>query len=60
MKDPQFLADIAAQKLDMDGPMSGEALARLVAEEAATPPESIQRIENAIDKFKEANIKGAK
>ena len=60
MKDPQFLADIAAQKLEMDSPMSGEALARLVAEEAATPPESIQRIENAINKFKDANIKGAK
>jgi tripartite-type tricarboxylate transporter receptor subunit TctC len=52
--DPEFLADVKAQKLEMDGPMNGEDLAKLVAEEATTPPEAVQRIQNAIDKFKES------
>jgi tripartite-type tricarboxylate transporter receptor subunit TctC len=42
IKDPDFRKDIAAAQLEIDEPMSGEALEKLVAEEAATPPALVE------------------
>jgi tripartite-type tricarboxylate transporter receptor subunit TctC len=52
LKDEAFLKDVATAKLEIDGPMTGEELARTASEESATPPAVIQRIEAAITKFK--------
>ena len=38
VRDPAFLADMARQKLEIDGPSSGEELSALVAQIAGTPP----------------------
>ena len=51
VKDPEFIADINRQDGEVDGPMTGEELAAVVAEEAATPPAVVKRIEDAINKY---------
>lgn len=48
MKDPQFVKEIEAAQLEVDGPMTGEELERLVAEEAATSPSIVERLERLI------------
>ena len=44
IKDPDFRKDIAAAKLDLDEPMSGGVLEKLVAEEATTPKPLIDKL----------------
>jgi tripartite-type tricarboxylate transporter receptor subunit TctC len=51
VKDPDFIADLSKQDGEVDGPMTGEELAAVVAEEAATPPAVVKRIEEAISKY---------
>ena len=43
VKDPEFIADLKAMKLDL-GPLAGEELQQLVAEVANVPPATIERI----------------
>jgi tripartite-type tricarboxylate transporter receptor subunit TctC len=51
VRDPEFIKEIEKADSEVDGPMTGEELAALVAEEAATPPAVVKRIEDAISKF---------
>lgn len=48
MKDPAFLAEAAKAQLEVD-PMTGEEVAKLVAEDSATPPAVLDRIKAALD-----------
>jgi hypothetical protein len=48
MKDPAFLAEAEKLKLDIDA-LSGEEVARLVAQVAATPPDVAARVRTAIE-----------
>jgi tripartite-type tricarboxylate transporter receptor subunit TctC len=48
MKDPQFVADAARLKLDID-PMTGEEVQALVGELARTPPEIVARVRGALE-----------
>lgn len=47
VKDPAFLADAAAEKLDID-PLRGEDVQALVEEVAQTPPEVVARVRDAL------------
>ena len=51
MKDPEFLQDIASGGGDIDGPMTGQALAKFVAEENSTSPRVIQMVHDVLAKF---------
>ena len=51
MKDPAFLAAVQKARLAVDGPMSGEQLAAMVARLAATPRPVVQRIEQAFTNY---------
>ena len=48
MEDPEFLAEAAKAKMDID-PRYGEDLDKLAATIAATPPEAIERLKKAIE-----------
>ncbi|MFL6972659.1 MAG: hypothetical protein ACJ8F2_12165, partial [Xanthobacteraceae bacterium] len=48
MKDPQFVADAARLKLDID-PMTGEEVQALVDELSRTPPEIVARVRGALE-----------
>ena len=48
VKDPNFIADAAKLKLDID-PMTGEEVQALVGELSATPPEIIARVRSALE-----------
>ena len=52
MKDPAFLSDLAQLQLEVDGPMTGEEMAALIAQEAATPPDVLKLIEETIAKYR--------
>jgi tripartite-type tricarboxylate transporter receptor subunit TctC len=47
MKDPAFLADAEHMKIDID-PLSGEEVAALVRQVAATPPDTVARVRAAM------------
>ncbi len=51
VKDREFIDEIARSDGEVDGPMTGEELAALVAEEAATPAAVVKRVEAAINKY---------
>ena len=51
MKDPEFIKDIAAGGGDVDSPMTGEELAKFVAEENATPPDVIDMVHKVLANF---------
>jgi tripartite-type tricarboxylate transporter receptor subunit TctC len=51
MKDPEYLQDLAALGETQEGPMTGEALAKLVAEEMQTPPAQVQRMKDIVQKY---------
>lgn len=51
MKDPAFLASVQKARLAVDGPMTGEQLAAMVARLSATPQSIVQRIEQAFTNF---------
>jgi tripartite-type tricarboxylate transporter receptor subunit TctC len=51
MKDPEFLADIEATGERIDGPMTGENLTKLVAEEARTPPSVVKLIHDTVQAY---------
>lgn len=55
MKDPEFLKDIEAVGGEVNGPMTGQELEAIVAEEVATPPSVLKKIEGAFSKFKETH-----
>ncbi len=42
--DPRFVAAVQAARLAVDAPMTGEELAKRVAQLSATPPEVMQRL----------------
>jgi tripartite-type tricarboxylate transporter receptor subunit TctC len=44
LSDKDFLADARKSGVDVDGPLSGEAVARIVNELYATPPDIIERV----------------
>jgi tripartite-type tricarboxylate transporter receptor subunit TctC len=48
MKDPAFLAEAEKLKLDID-PLTGEQVAELVAQVAATPPDVAARVRTALE-----------
>jgi len=48
MKDPQFVADAAKLKLDID-PMTGEEVQALVGELSGTPPGIVARVRSALE-----------
>jgi tripartite-type tricarboxylate transporter receptor subunit TctC len=50
MKDPQFLAEAAASRLPVDGPLTGAALAALVAQIQRTPEPIVERVLKMIAK----------
>jgi tripartite-type tricarboxylate transporter receptor subunit TctC len=43
VKDPEFIADLEAQKLDL-GPLSGEELQKLIEEVANVPPAILEKV----------------
>ena len=51
LKDPEFLAAAAKARLDVDGPMTGEELAAMVAKVAATPSAVVERIQKVFEEF---------
>ena len=51
MKDPEFLKEVETSGERIDGPMTGEALAKLAAEEARTPPSVIKRIQDTVQAY---------
>jgi tripartite-type tricarboxylate transporter receptor subunit TctC len=56
VKDQGFIKEIAAAQGEVDSPMNGRDLTKLVAEEAATPASVVHRIEEALTKFKSAQM----
>jgi tripartite-type tricarboxylate transporter receptor subunit TctC len=48
MQDPQFIADAARLKLDID-PMTGEEVQALVQQLSATPPDIVARVRGALE-----------
>jgi tripartite-type tricarboxylate transporter receptor subunit TctC len=48
VKDPEFLAEAAKEKLDID-PLSGEDVQKLVEEVAHTPPDVVARVREALE-----------
>jgi tripartite-type tricarboxylate transporter receptor subunit TctC len=48
MQDPQFVADAARLKLDID-PMTGEEVQALVGELSRTPPDIVARVRSALE-----------
>lgn len=48
MKDPEFLAEAQKLRLDLE-PISGEEVAKLVAADAATPPDVIDLVRKALE-----------
>jgi tripartite-type tricarboxylate transporter receptor subunit TctC len=52
VRDPAFLADMARQKLEVDGPSSGEELSALVAQIAGTPPAVLQQLVGLFGRYK--------
>jgi hypothetical protein len=48
MKDPAFLAEAEKLKLDID-PISGEQVAELIAQVAATPADVATRVRTALE-----------
>ena len=52
VKDPAFLADMQRQRLEVDGPSTGEELAALVAEIAKTPPSVVQQLAALFNHYK--------
>jgi tripartite-type tricarboxylate transporter receptor subunit TctC len=53
LKDPDFLADIKRQRLDLDDSMTGEQLAELAKQVAATPPEVAKQLVDLFKNFKD-------
>jgi tripartite-type tricarboxylate transporter receptor subunit TctC len=51
MKDPAFLAETDKMGLEVDGPMSGEELAKVVASLSDTPSAVVDRVEGLLAKF---------
>ena len=51
MKDPNFLADAQKTNLAIDGPMTGEELAKTVSSVAATPESVVKRVEKMLADF---------
>ena len=51
VKDPAFVKEIESQQGEINGPMTGEELATLVAQEATTPPSVVKRIEEALARY---------
>jgi tripartite-type tricarboxylate transporter receptor subunit TctC len=49
MKDPGYLAEAEALKIDVD-PLTGTELAALVAQVAQTPPETVARVRAALER----------
>ena len=52
VRDPAFLADMARQKLEIDGPSTGEELSALVAQIAGTPPAVVQQLIGLFGSYK--------
>jgi tripartite-type tricarboxylate transporter receptor subunit TctC len=44
MRDPDFLADAKKLGVDIDGPLNGEAVAKIVAAVSATPKEIVEQV----------------
>jgi tripartite-type tricarboxylate transporter receptor subunit TctC len=51
MKDPDFLKEAAAARVAVEQPMTGEALAAIIAKEVATPTSAIERIQKTLAKY---------
>ena len=52
LQDPDLIADLARRSLDIDRPMSGEALSALVAKIAATPAPALEKLRNLLANFR--------
>jgi tripartite-type tricarboxylate transporter receptor subunit TctC len=55
VKDPEFLKDVQTAGIEIDDPMTGQELTKLVAEEAGTPPAIVEGIKSIIEKYSAAN-----
>jgi tripartite-type tricarboxylate transporter receptor subunit TctC len=54
MRDPAYLADMARQRLEVEGPASGEELAGVVDKIAKTPPAIVHRLVTLFANYKDA------
>ncbi|HEY4406015.1 MAG TPA: hypothetical protein VGN55_15315 [Xanthobacteraceae bacterium] len=54
VSDPAYLADMARQRLEVEGPSSGEELALVVDRIAKTPPAVVQRMVTLFANYKDA------
>jgi len=52
--DPDFIAEMQRQRLEIDGPSTGEELAAAVDKIAETPPAIVQRVVTLFNRHKEA------
>lgn len=53
IKDPEFLAEMQRQQLDVDEPMGWQELTAMVAELQKTPPSVADRLQGIFDKFRQ-------
>lgn len=53
LKDPELIADLAHQSLEIDRPMSGEDLSALVAKIATTPRPALKKLQDLLANFRE-------
>jgi tripartite-type tricarboxylate transporter receptor subunit TctC len=51
MGDPKFIADAERARLSVEGPMTGDELATLVAKLSATPPSLVARVNQMFESF---------
>ncbi|MGE5538316.1 MAG: Bug family tripartite tricarboxylate transporter substrate binding protein [Gemmatimonas sp.] len=54
MKDPDYLAEAKAMKMDVD-PMTGEDMEALIRKIYATPPRLVDRVKLALEQFRDRN-----
>jgi tripartite-type tricarboxylate transporter receptor subunit TctC len=54
VRDPDYLAEMTRQRLEVEGPLSGEELALVVDRIAKTPPAVVQRLVALFSNYKDA------
>jgi hypothetical protein len=52
VRDPAFLADVQRQKLEVEGPSTGEELAAVAEMVARTPPAVVERLVALLSSYK--------
>ena len=55
MADPEFRVDMQAQRLELDGPMSGRDLAAVADRAAKTPPRVVERLSGLFNNYRDAH-----